>query len=208
MLAHKAASAVMGESLDWVAIDLEPAVLERYVGVYEIDEDEDRVVTVEDGQLYTQRTGGMMNRAYPHSQTGFFYTHSLSHFWFVVADDGEVTHMVMKPWGGQEELAAKTDKPIPEGPQAVEIDPAIYDDYVGAYELMPGFVLTVSREGDELIGQATGQDSFVMLPQSETEFFIREASATITFQRDAETGKVTDLLLSQGGMELTGKRVD
>jgi hypothetical protein len=208
MLAQKAASLVMGESLDWAAVDLAPAVMERYVGVYRIDDDAERVVTLENGQLYTQRTGGALNKAYPHSETGFFYKHSLSHFCFEMDEQGAVAQMVMKPWGGKEEKALRTDKPIPEGPKAAEVDPEIYKDYVGDYELMPGFVLTVSREGEKLIGQATGQDSFEMLPQSKTEFFIREAGATIAFHRDAETGKVTDLLLSQGGMELTGKRVD
>jgi len=38
----------------------------------------------------------------------------------------------------------------------IKVDPAVYDTIAGDCELAPGFVLTISREGDKLIG-ATGQ---------------------------------------------------
>ena len=41
--------------------------------------------------------------------------------------------------------------------KAIKIDPAIFDAYVGEYQLTPTLVLTVSREGDKLMAQATGQ---------------------------------------------------
>ena len=50
-------------------------------------------------------------------------------------------------------------------------DPAIYERYVGRYELAPAFVLTITRDGDQIFAQATGQPRFEIFPSSETEFF-------------------------------------
>ena len=51
---------------------------------------------------------------------------------------------------------------------AARVDPAIYDAYVGEYQLAPGFVLTVTREEDRLLAQATGQRQVEVFPESET----------------------------------------
>jgi CubicO group peptidase (beta-lactamase class C family) len=84
----------------WKEIVLDEATLQRFAGVYRIDENTQRVVTVEDGQLYTQRSGGAKNRAYPSSETHFFYKHSLSHFEFVT--EGGETYMLMYQGGADE----------------------------------------------------------------------------------------------------------
>ncbi len=84
----------------WTETTLDEAALQRFAGVYQIDEDTQRVVTVEDGQLYTQRGGGAKLRAYPSSETHFFYKHSLSHFEFVI--EGGETYMLMYQGGADE----------------------------------------------------------------------------------------------------------
>ncbi|MGD2218433.1 MAG: serine hydrolase domain-containing protein [Gemmatimonadales bacterium] len=84
----------------WKEIVLDEAALRRFAGVYQIDENTQRVVTVEDGQLYTQRGDGAKLRAYPSSENHFFYKHSLSHFEFVV--EGGETHMLMYQGGADE----------------------------------------------------------------------------------------------------------
>ena len=71
-----------------------------------------------------------------------------------------------------------------------KVDPAIYDAYVGEYEIAPGFILFVSREGDKLFSRAmpiptppsmTDQPKSEMFPESETTFFVKDADATFTF---------------------------
>jgi CubicO group peptidase (beta-lactamase class C family) len=84
----------------WKEIALDEATLRHFAGVYEIDENTQRVVTVEDGQLYTQRTGSQKLRAFPSSETRFFYKHSLSHFEFVI--EGGETYMLMYQGGADE----------------------------------------------------------------------------------------------------------
>jgi hypothetical protein len=59
-------------------------------------------------------------------------------------------------------------------------------------------VLAVTREGDRLLAQPTGQSKAELFPESETKFFLKVVDAKVTFVKD-ESGKVTHLILNQGG---------
>jgi hypothetical protein len=96
---------------------------------------------------------------------------------------------------------------IPAERTVAKIDPAVFDAYVGKYELAPTFVITVTREGNSLMTQATGQGKFEVFPESETTFFAKVAQITITFVKGPD-GKVTHFLLNQGGRTQQAKRVD
>lgn len=74
----------------------------------------------------------------------------------------------------------------------------VLDSYVGQYELAPGFVLTIRREGESLTGQATGQPRLKLVAQSETDFRVSTVDASLTFVKDKD-GKVTQLVLHQNG---------
>ena len=87
-----------------------------------------------------------------------------------------------------------------------KVDPKIYDAYVGEYQLAPDFVFTITREGDRLMMQATGQGKAEAFPASETNFFFKVVRADITFVKDAE-GRVTSLVLNQGGRQQTAKKI-
>jgi len=89
--------------------------------------------------------------------------------------------------------------------QVVKIDAKVYDAYVGDYELAPKFILRVTREGDRLMTQATGQQPIEIFPASETEFFPKVLEATITFVKGPD-GTVDRLVLNQNGREITAKR--
>ena len=86
------------------------------------------------------------------------------------------------------------------------VDPAIYDTYAGVYQLTPQVSVSVAREGDRLIVQATGQPRDVAIPESETRFFSRLVDGQITFAKDAG-GRVTQLVIHQGGKDLVASRV-
>ena len=79
-----------------------------------------------------------------------------------------------------------------------KIDPKILDAYVGQYELNPNFIITMTREGDRLMTQVTGQPKFELFPESETKFFLKVVDAQVTFVKD-DKGAVTHLILHQGG---------
>ncbi len=67
------------------------------------------------------------------------------------------------------------------------------DEYVGDYRLGAGWVVSISRDGNTLMTQATREDRFPMRAVSEQEFFIEAYGASMTFQRNDE-GEVDRLL--------------
>ncbi|MEO8072248.1 MAG: serine hydrolase [Acidobacteriota bacterium] len=87
-----------------------------------------------------------------------------------------------------------------------KINRAVFDFYVGDYELAPNFVLTVTKEDDKLFGQATGQGKLELEPVSETQFAIPAVNATVSFEKDA-AGKVVGLTLLQNGQAIKGKKI-
>ena len=94
----------------------------------------------------------------------------------------------------------------PKEHKAIKLDSRIYDAYVGQYELAPNFIIAITKEGDGLFAQATGQSKFEVFPESETEFFYTVVDAQITFVRD-EKGQVTHLVLHQNGRDIPGKKI-
>ncbi len=95
---------------------------------------------------------------------------------------------------------------IPAQRVAIAIDPAILDTYAGRYQLRPDFILTVTREGDRLMTQATGQQKVEMFPESETKFFAKVFDGQVTFVK--EGNKVTHLILHQNGREQRAARIE
>ena len=101
------------------------------------------------------------------------------------------------------------DQLTPEEPEAerteVEVDPAIYDAYVGKYQSEGGTLITITKEDDRLMGQMTGRPKAQLFPESETSFFVKGADVKVSFQRD-ETGEVTQLTVRGGGPDIPAKR--
>jgi D-alanyl-D-alanine carboxypeptidase len=94
----------------------------------------------------------------------------------------------------------------PKDRKAVAVDPKIYDSYAGRYELEPGYVLTVRREGNRLMLQPPKQAAGEIFPASETEYFARGVEVEIKFVRN-EQGQVTSLIIMQNGRNIPAKRV-
>jgi D-alanyl-D-alanine carboxypeptidase len=205
-VARKIAALVVGDPFpEPRPVAVEAKVLERYVGVYRIDETSTRTVTLENGRLYTQRSGGQRTEVRPSSETEFFYDKSLTHLRFVVDSSGRVTEMQFFPDGADEPERAPRAADAPAERTVAKVDPALYDAYVGEYEIAPGFILTVTREGDRLMTQATGQEKVEVFPSSETEFFLKVVDAQITFIRGAG-GTVDQLVLHQGGRDTPAQK--
>ena len=96
--------------------------------------------------------------------------------------------------------------PPPKARVEVAVDPYKLSPYVGVYELAPNFQLAITLEGGSLFGQATGQTRLQLHPESETEFFLKDIDAQVTFVKDS-TGKVNQLILHQNGANIPGRRV-
>jgi CubicO group peptidase (beta-lactamase class C family) len=100
--------------------------------------------------------------------------------------------------------------PLTEPPRervAARIDPAVYDRLAGRYELRPDLILTVRREGDRVVTQATGQEAFEIFPESDLAYFVKAFDAQISFRQD-DRGKVTGLVLHQNGRDIDARRIE
>lgn len=90
-------------------------------------------------------------------------------------------------------------------PKQVSVDATLFDGYVGRYAAMPGLVFTISRDGDRLYAQLTGQPRLRLFPESDRRYFYKEVDAAITFAEGK--GMAPSLTLHQGGQDLPAVRV-
>ncbi len=88
----------------------------------------------------------------------------------------------------------------------VTVNPKLFDGYIGKYQLAPDFILTITRQGDHLFAQATGQGMFPLFPESERDFFLKVVDAQITFVTDSQ-GRARELILHQNG-DQPAKRIE
>ena len=95
---------------------------------------------------------------------------------------------------------------LPKKRQAVELNPSIYQAYVGKYQLSPDFIIEVKTEEQRILVQATGQENIEIFPESATKFFGKLVDFQITFILD-DTGSVSQLILHQNGFEQVATRI-
>lgn len=82
---------------------------------------------------------------------------------------------------------------------AIVLPVSTLSQYVGDYEITPGWELVVTLRDDALTIRSTmGGAAAPLWPESPDEFFVNEADAQITFSRDTR-GIVTGLILHQYG---------
>jgi len=94
-------------------------------------------------------------------------------------------------------------------PTRTEIAPDVklYELYAGRYQLAPMAIFTVTRDGEHLFAQLTGQPKVEIFPESAKDFFLKVVDAQITFETDG-TGKPAALVLHQSGMDQRAKRIE
>ncbi|MEI6157769.1 MAG: DUF3471 domain-containing protein, partial [Atribacterota bacterium] len=88
----------------------------------------------------------------------------------------------------------------------IEVDPAVLDVYVGQYEIQPGLTADITRKEHLLFIQVQGQPAVELLPESETQFYIREVDATLTFMKN-EPGNIPGAMLHQSGKDVPLKKI-
>ena len=89
----------------------------------------------------------------------------------------------------------------------VKVSNAVLETYIGKYELQPGFFITVTKEGNQLKTQVTGQAVFDVFPKSENEFYLKVANAQLVFNKN-DAGNIDSITLFQGGREMKGRKID
>lgn len=205
--AYRVAELVAGVKRDdLVPVSLSEQDAQEYVGVYKISNSEDRVITRNGTQFYSQRTGSSKFEIFPYAKDAFYFKDSPSRLKFIRNQEGKIESVEMKGREYVAQVATRTNKPLPVDKAEVAIDNAVFDRYVGEYELAPGFIIKVWREENKFKMQATGQQPLDVFAESETRFFLKVVDAQIEFKNDDE-GNVSELVLFQAGRQMPGKKI-
>lgn len=189
-------------------IQLAPAMLERYVGRYEIAPQFILTVTREGGRLFTQATGQQKVEVFSESERDFFLKVTDAQITFNLDASGPAASLVLHQAG--RDVPGKRlegEAPPPKQHHEIALDPAVLDRYVGRYQLAPNFVIAITREDDHLVLQATGQGKNEMFAEALAEFFLKAVDAQVTFVPDG-TGRVTRLILHQNGRDMPAERIE
>jgi CubicO group peptidase (beta-lactamase class C family)/uncharacterized protein YneR len=188
------------------AVSLPATDLDRLTGVFADERKQEYYVSRDGSKLFAQRQGGAKSELLAASAAEFFTGDNPARILAVKDAAGNVIRVRIESRIGPAQVYSKTAKPIPSPRKVAVVDPKIYDLYAGEYELSPGFSITILRREGQLISQATGQPEVELFPESETRFFLKVVDAQVDFVKDAG-GRVTGLVLHQGGMDLPAKKV-
>ncbi|MGH7596848.1 MAG: serine hydrolase [bacterium] len=188
------------------AIKVDPKIYGAYVGNYELTPSFVIAVTKEGEHIFAQATGQPRFEIFPESEIKFFLTVVDAQITFAKDDKGQVTNLILHQNGIDQKARKLGPEYQPPPPRKeVAVNPEILKNYVGQYELAPSFIFDVIVENNQLMVQLTGQPRFPVFAESETKFFYKVVDAQLTFQKDG-TGKVTSLILHQGGIDQTAKK--
>jgi serine-type D-Ala-D-Ala carboxypeptidase/endopeptidase len=191
-------------------IKLDTEVLYSYVGEYQFAPNVFMKITRDGGQLSAQLTGQGPAEIYPENKTDFFYKVVDAQILFRLDSQGRVNALILRQLG-RDQLAQRvggTAEPVTEwfGHRERPVDKAVFDNYVGQYQVGPGAVFTVTRNGDHLYVQLTGQQPLEVFAEGDGKFFSKIIDAQITFET-AVQGPASALILHQGGRDLRASRI-
>lgn len=202
VVASKAAALAIGKPFrEFKEIALDAATLDRYVGVYEVEKGVTRSFRREGDVLVMQRSGRSPVRLKAFSQNGFYLPDGYDWFEFVVDGKGQATG-VNQYFDGKEMKQPRIGD-APAARTAVKIANEAYDKRVGRYQLAPGFILELSRDGDRYFAQATGQGKLEIFAASDTVFFARAVDAEVRF----DGSDSSQLVLHQNGQQIKAPRL-
>jgi D-alanyl-D-alanine-carboxypeptidase/D-alanyl-D-alanine-endopeptidase len=189
-----------------VAVD--PKLFDGYVGTYQVTSNLIYTISRDGSHLFAQLTRQPAAEIFPEGDRDYFYKAVDAQITFITDSSGRATELILHQ-NGQDVHAKRFEgePPKPAEHKEVAVDPKLFDGYVGRYQLAPNFIMTITRDGDRLFGQATGQPQFEMFAEGERDYFLKVVDAQITFVTDS-TGRATELILHQYGVDRHAKRVE
>jgi CubicO group peptidase (beta-lactamase class C family) len=202
-IADKLSAIAHGEAVklqtEHKAITVDPKVLARYVGTYELSTDAKMLITLVGNQLSEKLGGQQTFPIFPESETLFFLKVVDAQIEFERDSSGVVTDLILHQGGRDQKAPRISDKAeLPPSPKEIQVSPQVLAKYAGTYELGPGVDVTMTIKDGRLITQITGQPKFELFAESETKFFLKVIEAQVEFFTDA-SGAVTHLVIHQGG---------
>lgn len=204
-IAAKLAALSVGKRYDYREIPVESSGLKKYAGLYENQKGQQRIISIAENRLYSQLGRGPKSELKAYQPDKFFFKDDpLKTIEFSRNQKAGVSALVTKKLDGNE-VWQKTNKAVPDS-NGIKVDAKILETYVGDYEIPSVLRLSVSRVNEKLFMKAAGQEQFELFADSVQKFFTKINDAEFDFVKD-ETGKVTKVILNQGGRTAEAKRV-
>ena len=185
-------------------ISVDPQLMEKYVGRYQLAPAAIITMTREGSRLFTQLTGQPKFEVFAETDKDFFLKVVDAQLTFETDASGKATAVVLHQNGFDQRAKRIEGEPVV--PKGITLDAATLDGCVGRYQYSTA-TYTITREGTQLFAQITGQPKAEIFARSATEFFYTAVEAQITFERDAQ-GKATAVVLHQMGRDLRWTRVE
>lgn len=199
---------------------VDPKLLDAYVGRYQVMPNFILSVTKDDTRLFVQATCGPPLRLpacaqpkfeiFPKSEKDYFAKIGVEITFKTDKSEGQgpATELVLREKGVDRRAPRIDGEPQPpKDRKEIAVDPKLLDGYVGRYELVSNFILTITREGPHLFVQASGQPKVELFAESERDYFLKVVDAQITFDNE-DQGRAAGLVLHQDGLDQHAKRIE
>jgi CubicO group peptidase (beta-lactamase class C family) len=187
-----------------------PAVLDRLVGRYALAPEAVMTISRGGGQMFGQLTGQPRIELFAEGPTRLFAKIVDAQLTFDVGAEGPATGVTLHQNGQNTPAPRLAEGAQPPAaappPKSVALSSTALDALVGRYALAPLVIVTVTRQGERLFAQLTGQPVFEVFPQSPTEVVWTVVPASATFVLGAD-GKAVSLALHRNGRDLPAPRL-
>ncbi len=197
-------------------VKIDPSLLDRYVGYYQLTPTFYFTITREGDQLFAQCTNQKKFAVFPYSDRDFFYTVVAAQLSFQTASEGVSPALILHQ-DGKDRVAKRVTAEAARAFQqrledqlkprtAAPIDASLLDRFVGRYT-SPTISITVTRSGDRLYAQVLGYTRFRVYPYTHQDFFATTIPAQFSFTPGSGT-KAAQLTRHQHGVDLVLNRLD
>jgi len=176
-----------------------------YVGIYQVENSkQQRTIQIKDDHLTSIRTGGDLNDLLAFEKDKFYLENHLEIFEFKRDENGKVLGILAHLPNGKKGRAIKTDKkPIER--KEVQLDEKTLQQYVGKYEVEPGFFLVFTLEKGDFWVAPTGDKKLQVFAEGDHKFFLKDADAFLEFVK--ENGDFKIVKVNLGGEKIEGKKI-
>ena len=204
---YKIAALAIEKPYEWQEIKLDENLRDSYDGVYASDKHGEKVISYTNGQFKFYDPAWRKHTMYPFAKDKFFFGDGELQFStlnIIRDENNKITSIQVlgeiftKTW-------QKTDKLFKKYP-AIAVDSKTFKNYLGKYELFPGFFLEILAEDNQLFVVEAGKNKTKLTAYAEHQFNSEDLDAQFTFNFD-EDKKVISFTLFQG-REFEAKKVE
>ena len=204
-ITNKIAAIAIGKPFPSIknAVSLNQSQLSKWLGAYEFPDGAIRYITLEDNKLYSQRENSTKFEIYPLSETRYIFEEGDIEYNFSMVNGKKQASFKTDT----EVIGLEIDKAPPASRAEITLSESELKEYIGKYELAPGFIIKISARNGKIFAQATGQGENEIFAEAKDKFYLKVVAADLVFGRD-ENGKVNMVTLYQGGQQAPGKKIE